>query len=161
MKSLKRKAQKRNNKGFSLVELIIVIAIMAVLIAVLAPQFIKYVDRSRQSNDATMVSGIVTAIQTGVADVTEYDIKPDTYTVKITKTGTTVTGTDKVAFEKAITNACGELDTLRTTANLWESEGIEFTVKIDGTVIVKYKDNTKFADYIEKASGTSTPSVTP
>lgn len=39
------------NRGFSLVELIIVIAIMAVLIAVLAPQFIKYVEQSRRSRD--------------------------------------------------------------------------------------------------------------
>lgn len=33
------KRTKRNNKGFSLVELIIVIAIMAILAGVLAPQF--------------------------------------------------------------------------------------------------------------------------
>jgi type IV pilus assembly protein PilA len=33
--------KKANNQGFSLVELIIVIAIMAVLVGVLAPQFIK------------------------------------------------------------------------------------------------------------------------
>ena len=32
--------KKMNNKGFSLVELIIVIAIMAVLIVVLAPQYL-------------------------------------------------------------------------------------------------------------------------
>ena len=32
-----------NNKGFSLVELIIVVAIMAVLIGVLAPTYLKYV----------------------------------------------------------------------------------------------------------------------
>ncbi len=59
---------KKNNKGFSLVELIIVIAIMAVLIAILAPQFIKYVEESRQSADLTTVEEIVNAIQVGVAD---------------------------------------------------------------------------------------------
>ncbi|MBP5311039.1 MAG: type II secretion system protein, partial [Lachnospiraceae bacterium] len=35
----------RNNSGFSMVELIVVIAIMAVLVGLLAPQFIKYVER--------------------------------------------------------------------------------------------------------------------
>ena len=38
-----------NNKGFSLVELIIVIAIMVALVAMLAPQFVKYVTRSRDA----------------------------------------------------------------------------------------------------------------
>ena len=36
--------KKMNNKGFSLVELIIVIAIMVILVAVLAPQYLKYVE---------------------------------------------------------------------------------------------------------------------
>jgi len=38
-----------NNKGFSLVELIIVIAIMVALVAMLAPQFVKYVSKSRDA----------------------------------------------------------------------------------------------------------------
>lgn len=40
---------KRNKKGFSLVELIIVIAIMVALVAVMAPAYVKYVQRSHDA----------------------------------------------------------------------------------------------------------------
>lgn len=40
---------RKNKKGFSLVELIIVIAIMVALIAVMAPQFVRYVQNSREA----------------------------------------------------------------------------------------------------------------
>ena len=45
----------KNEKGFSLVELIIVIAIMAVLVGVLAPQYIRYVEGSRVVADENMI----------------------------------------------------------------------------------------------------------
>ena len=48
---MNKKQKSLTNKGFSLVELIIVIAIMAVLVGVLAPQFLKYVEQSRNSTD--------------------------------------------------------------------------------------------------------------
>lgn len=57
-----------NNKGFSLVELIIVIAIMAVLIGVLAPQYLKYVNNSKVSTDITNAQELATAINVEVAD---------------------------------------------------------------------------------------------
>ncbi len=57
-----------NNKGFSLVELIIVIAIMAVLMGVLAPQYLKYVKQSKISTDITNAEQIATAINVAVAD---------------------------------------------------------------------------------------------
>lgn len=60
--------EKMNNKGFSLVELIIVIAIMAILLVVLAPQYLKYVERSRNSTDLQNATEIVTALQVYASD---------------------------------------------------------------------------------------------
>ncbi len=66
MKLLNKK--QKNNKGFSLVELIVVIAIMVVLVAVLAPVFSKYIESSRRSTDVQNASSIAEAV---LADVTD------------------------------------------------------------------------------------------
>ena len=59
---------KENNKGFSLVELIVVIAIMVVLIAVLGSTILGYVDKSKYSKDISALDSINTAVKTFVAD---------------------------------------------------------------------------------------------
>lgn len=60
--------KQKNNKGFSLVELIVVIAIMAVLVGVLAPQLIKYVEKSREATDIQNCDSIATALKTYYSD---------------------------------------------------------------------------------------------
>ena len=83
------KKEKMNDKGFSLVELIIVIAIMAVLVVVLAPQYLKYVERSRNSTDLQNATEIVTALQVYGSDPeATVSIPTAAINIKIDKSGT-------------------------------------------------------------------------
>lgn len=59
--------KKTSNKGFSMVELIIVIAIMAILAAALAPSLIKYINKSRLSTDITTGTSIADAAAAAMA----------------------------------------------------------------------------------------------
>lgn len=57
---------KTNNKGFSLIELIVVIAILAVLIGVLAPTIISNIEKSRRSKCISDRDSLRTQINIGV-----------------------------------------------------------------------------------------------
>lgn len=59
---------KRNQKGFSLVELIIVIAIMAVLIGLLAPQYLRFVSRAKVNTDIQNAVSIADAVNAAIID---------------------------------------------------------------------------------------------
>lgn len=59
---------KKNNKGFSLVELIVVIAVMAVLVGVLAPAYLRYVEKSREQKDISAVAEVVQSIKIAAAN---------------------------------------------------------------------------------------------
>ena len=60
--------KKMNNKGFSLVELIVVVAIMAVLMAVLVPTLIRNVEKTRVQKDKSAIAEIHHAIELAIAD---------------------------------------------------------------------------------------------
>lgn len=62
-------ARKMNNKGLSLVELIIAIAIMAVLVGVIAPQMIKYLERAKKVRVEKEASEFVEAAQVAYVEV--------------------------------------------------------------------------------------------
>ena len=65
---MNKKQKSLTNKGFSLVELIIVIAIMAVLVGVLAPQYVKYLNKSKISADTQLADSIHSAITNTMLD---------------------------------------------------------------------------------------------
>lgn len=67
IKNYLTKLQENDKKGFSLVELIIVMAIMAILVGIVASQVLPYMDKSRQSKDQQVLSSILTDVVSSVA----------------------------------------------------------------------------------------------
>ena len=62
------KKNEMNNKGFSLVELIIVIAIMVILAVALAPVFTKQLERSRVASDVNTASTLAECITVALTE---------------------------------------------------------------------------------------------
>lgn len=158
--------KKNDNKGFSLVELIIVVAILAILVGLLAPQYLKYVEKSRKSADASNLDEMVRAIQVYAADA-EDTLAADTYTITIGETTTVevTSGTEanKTAAEKALTEAVPDWAKTKLKSNKWsngeegtnkanvDSISAEIEVKDDGGTTVKYTPKS-LATYINKTA---------
>ena len=70
---MNKKICTNKNKGFSLVELIVVIAIMAVLTAVLSPALLQYVEKSRAQKDDSAMGEVTNAVKIAMADQDVYD----------------------------------------------------------------------------------------
>lgn len=66
---------KQRNHGFSLVELVVVVAIMAVLVGILAPAYLSYIEKTRIQKDESAAGEIYRAaeivVYTGEYDITD------------------------------------------------------------------------------------------
>ncbi len=79
-----KKVGKSTKKGFTLVELIVVLVILAVLAAMLVPALTGYITRARQEKDYQMAATALTAAQS--AATFQYSTNTFDASAKITKT---------------------------------------------------------------------------
>ena len=147
--------KKMNNKGFSLVELIIVIAIMAILIVVLAPQYLKYVEKSRNSTDLQSATEFKDACEIWAADPeagensTVAFTKGESNTIKVTKDG--IDGTIPGSVKSALDNAGVSTSKFKCVSKTnWDEFSMKYTVNDNGSITWEYS-GTNFA----KAMGNS------
>ncbi len=102
---MEKKQRTLNNKGFSLIELIVVIAIMAILVGVLAPQFMKYVESSKQSTDMQAASALRTAIEAYVAE----NALSGATVITVSTDGTSIHVKDGDSISKGLSDALSEV----------------------------------------------------
>lgn len=57
---------KKNNKGFTLVELIVVLVILAILAAILVPTLLGYIDKARSEKDFSTAQTVRVAAQAAI-----------------------------------------------------------------------------------------------
>lgn len=118
---------KKNNKGFSLVELIVVVAIMAVLVGVLAPAYLRYVEKSRVQKDISAVSEVVNAIKVASADENVNDQLASKVTLKIENGKAPYISGGTTAIEKELSATIG---TMKITSDALTASGVSITIEV-------------------------------
>lgn len=149
----------RNNKGFSLVELIVVIAIMAILAAVAIPTFAIFISRAQEASDVDFMNQVESAADLAFATETA----DKSVVVKVTATKeiesiVVTVGTTPYTFTKSgNTFNCDKIDAADVSQSLNTSLK-DFRDVVDAGYTFKsvdagtYKLNAK-GDALETVSG--------
>ncbi len=135
--------KQKNNKGFSLVELIVVIAIMAVLVGVLAPQLMKYVEKSREATDIQNCDSIASALKAYYADKED---QTDPVTINVTSTGVSETSDPAVKDAGMVKTKLKGKNWTNIAIKYTPADGsVEYTITPDATNKPYYKiEDNKF-----------------
>ena len=141
-------------KGFTLVELIVVIAIIGVLAAILVPSMLGYVKKANQSaansNAKTLYNGAATAVTD--CDTNGYALTDATYQVSITN-GSITSGTIDSHFQTYFQQAVGD-NTLKGLT------GFQIGIKDQAVTAVVVKKGKYFGGYPTAVENGSSASIT-
>lgn len=128
----------QNNKGFSLVELIVVVAIMGVLMVVLAPALLRYVERARLQTDNSMIAEIANAIEIALTDEDVINAIPaagvtipfaDTSSTDGTQTYSWPAAASRTAFHNELIATLGDAG-FSTTSTTYRNAGDNITINV-------------------------------
>ena len=121
--------KKMNNKGFSLVELIVVVLIMAIIAVALAPQVMKWVENSRKSTDIENYNALLEAAN--VASTSEDVIAKVTGTatvIAMSASGTGITGPAATEVAASIGQTLPGYTGTKVTSGDWKALTFEINI---------------------------------
>lgn len=130
---MKKRIQKYlsgSNEGFSLVELIIVIAIMAILVGVVALAVIPNLEKSRESKDLTTLDSLVSGVTTAIANDPSITTNGSTATLTLSS----VTSSATSGIEKAVYEQLGNLSKTTMVSSAGKSGDLTVEYTIGGSV---------------------------
>lgn len=146
---------KKNNKGFSLVELIIVIAIMAILAGAIAPALIRYIDKSRKSNDVSSAKTIKTAVETALGNESIYELLATNGSVITFTPGETITAT--TGNNGSAVEVSAEYDSTKKINGKTATDVATTAANEIGTNIGEKVPKLKYKKALKKGDSASTP----
>lgn len=140
-----KKMSQKNNKGFSLVELIVVVAIMAVLMGILVPTLVKNVEKSKKQKDASAIEEIRSTMVTTLADPTYSDIEATivydgtTIDVDTPKTIAAVNPITDAEVKTFLTAVSADVKDWKFTSKAYKADD-QVTFVISGQMVTVYRE---------------------
>jgi prepilin-type N-terminal cleavage/methylation domain-containing protein len=152
LQNMKAKNEKKDNKGFSLVELIIVIAIMAILVGIVGTQVLPYIEKSKKAKDIQKISGLCTDASTAYSS-TASELSAASYKITIDKTAAIAVTGGSDAENDALKKAFVELNSVDKTGDLkLESKAGKNVTKIEITC----KDTSPMVEVVTTVNDSAT-----